>query len=316
MTAALATTLTLAAGGALADDYPSKPIRFVIPFGPGSGTDTSARYYAQKVSELAGVPVVVDNRPGGNGFIAVRAVLDAPADGYTLFIGSNSTLATNTALFRQLPYDPIKDFKPIALLLKTPGVLSVPADSGFKTVQDLVEHAKRNPGKLNFAAGSAGYQLMGEYFSQINGIQASHIPFKGAGEAVTAVASGTVDYAFAEVTSSQALVQSGKIRALVVADEGRAASLPDVPSADEAGMPDFKVYTWAAAMVNANTPEDVVRTIEGYFHDVARLPETEVFFEQFGQKPQLGSARDLGDFNVQEIELWNRIVNLANIEKQ
>ncbi|NYT25456.1 tripartite tricarboxylate transporter substrate binding protein [Alcaligenaceae bacterium] len=308
--------LPVAGKAATAGDFPSKPIRFVLPFGPGSGTDTSARYYAQKISELAGVPVVVENRPGGNGFIAVKSVLDAPADGYTVFIGSNSTLATNSAVFKDMPYDPAKDFEPITLMLKTPGVLSVPEDSEFKTVRDLVDHAKKNPGILNFGSGSAGYQLMGEFFNQINGIDAANIPFKGAGETITAVASKTVDYGFAEVTSTQTLAQSGRVRALVIADEHRAPPLPDAPTSAEAGIPEFRIYVWTAAVARADTPADIMEKLEGYFHDVSLLPETEEFFAKFGQKPQLGGSKELREFNREDIDLWERIARNANIEKQ
>jgi len=296
--------------------FPSKPIRFVLPFGPGSGTDTSARYYAQKISELAGVPVIVENRPGGNGFIAVKSVLDAPADGYTVFIGSNSTLATNMAVFKDMPYDPARDFEPITLMLKTPGVLSVPEASKFKTVHDLVDHARKHPDILNFGSGSAGYQLMGEFFNQINGIKATNIPFKGAGETVAAVASETVDYGFAEVTSTQALAQSGRVRALVVADDHRAPSLPDAPTSAEAGMPEFRIYVWTAAVARAGTPSDIMEKLEGYFHKVSLMPETEEFFLKFGQTPQLGGSKELREFNQKDIDLWERIARNANIEKQ
>ena len=227
----LVTTGLLAASGllpvtqALAQEFPSRPIRFVVPFPPGSGTDTSARYFARKLTEMVGQPVVVDNKPGANGFIAVRAVQSAPADGYTVFIGSNSTLAVNVALFKNLPYDPVADLAPLTMLMRSPALLIVPGNSGPRTLSDLVADARAKPGQLNFGAGSAGYQLMAEAFNDAARVQTVHVPFKGASEAVTAVSAGTVHFAFAEMTSAQELVRSGKLRAMAVASERRVPSL-------------------------------------------------------------------------------------------
>ncbi|MFT0849203.1 tripartite tricarboxylate transporter substrate binding protein [Achromobacter sp. F4_2707] len=303
-------------GKAAASDYPSKPIRFIVPFNPGSGTDTSARFYAQKVSELAGVPVIVENRPGGNGFIAVRAVLDAPADGYTILVGSNSILATNTALFKELPYDPIKDFKPIAFIFKTPAVLAVPDESPFLTLDDLLAYAQANPGKLNYGTGSAGYQLVGEHFSQLTGTKAVNIPFKGAGETVTAVASKTVDYGFADITAAQALAQADRIRLLVIADDQPYPSVPNAVLAKDAGVPDFKIFLWVAVAASSQTPDDIMQKIEGYFDQVSRLPETGEFFAGFDLKPQFGGSEELQAFIKNEISLWNSVAQTADIEKQ
>ena len=155
---ALAAAALIPAAPALAQaqDFPNRPIKFVVPFPPGSGTDTSARYFGKKLSEMTGQPVIVENKPGANGFIAVKQVLAAPADGYTVFVGSNSTLAVNVALFRSLPYNPQTDFAPLSMMMRAPAVLAVPPQSRFKTLGDLVAAAKAAPGKLNHAAGSAG----------------------------------------------------------------------------------------------------------------------------------------------------------------
>jgi len=164
-------------------DAANRPIRFVVPFPPGSGTDTSARYFARKLTELSGQPVVVDNRAGGNGFIAVRAVLAAPADGSTVFVGSNSTLAVNVALFKSLPYDPVADFAPLSMLMRSPALLVVPGQAEQQTLGDLISAARARPDALNYGAGSAGYQLMAELFNDAARVQTHHVPFKGAGEA-------------------------------------------------------------------------------------------------------------------------------------
>jgi len=211
----------MSTGQALAQEFPSKPIKFVVPFPPGSGTDTSARYFGKKLSDATGQPVVVENRPGANGFIAVRAVLLAPADGYTVFVGSNSTLAVNTALFKSLPYDPVTDLAPLTMMMRAPALLIVPPSSNYKSMADLIAAAKSQPDKLDYGAGSAGYQLMAELFNDMAKVQTHHVPYKGASEAITAVVSGTVSMAFADITSAYALGKGGKLRALAVASDRR-----------------------------------------------------------------------------------------------
>ena len=301
---------------AQAQDYPSRPIKFVVPFGPGSGTDTSARYFARKLTELTGQPVVVDNKPGANGFLAVRAVLQAPADGYTVFVGSNSTLAVNAALFKQLPYDPVGDFAPLSMMMRSPALLIVPGEASPSSLSDFVTAARGNPGKLNYGAGSAGYQLMAEAFNDAARVQTHHVPFKGAAEAVTAVAAGTVNFAFAEMTSAQELVKGGKIKALAVAAEKRVPALAQVPTAQEAGLPGFTAYTWVAAMMHAKTPKPQIDRMAALLSSIARQPETREFYEKIGAEVMVGGAEELRNFQAAEIRLWKRIATQAKVEQQ
>ena len=313
--------ITLGATAALspalhAQDFPSKPIKFIVPFGPGSGTDTSARYYSKKLQELTGQPVVVENRPGGNGFIAVKQALAAPADGYTVFIGSNSTLAVNTALFKTLPYDPQKDFAPLTMLMRAPAVVIAPGDGDVKVLKDLVAKAQANPGKVNFGAGSAGYQLMGELFNDVAKAQTVHVPFKGAGEVATAVAGHTVDYAFAEATSVQELIKAGRLKGLAVASDTRIAALPNVPTAKEAGLPGIEAYTRVGAMVNAKTPPDIAAKLAGWFTQIANHPETQQFYANLGATAMGGGPAQMTQFQADEIALWKRIATQAKIELQ
>ncbi|PHM19636.1 MAG: ABC transporter substrate-binding protein [Curvibacter sp. PD_MW3] len=318
----LVTTGLLAASGllpvtqALAQEFPSRPIRFVVPFPPGSGTDTSARYFARKLTEMVGQPVVVDNKPGANGFIAVRAVQSAPADGYTVFIGSNSTLAVNVALFKSLPYDPVADLAPLTMLMRSPALLIVPGSAGPRTLSDLVADARAKPGQLNFGAGSAGYQLMAEAFNDAARVQTMHVPFKGASEAVTAVSAGTVHFAFAEMTSAQELVKSGKLRALAVASERRVPSLSSVPTATEAGLPGFTAYTWVAAMVPVKTPKAETDKLASLMTAIERMPETREFYERIGAEVMNGGPEEMRAFQNSEIQLWKRIAAKAKVEQQ
>jgi tripartite-type tricarboxylate transporter receptor subunit TctC len=223
---AVAATLLVPAGLVHAQAYPSRPIKFVVPFPPGSGTDTSARYFGRKLTELTGQSVVVENKPGANGFIAVQNVLAAPADGYTVFVGSNSTLAVNVALFKKLPYNPQTDLAPLSMMMRAPSVIVVPPQSPYKTLKDLIDTAKAQPGKLNHAGGSAGYQLMNEALNEQAGIDIRNVPFKGASEALTAVASGNVVVGVADITASTELITGGKLRALAIASDRRAACPP------------------------------------------------------------------------------------------
>jgi len=304
-------------GAALAQDaFPGKPIKFVVPFPPGSGTDTSARYFGRKLTELTGQPVVVENRAGANGFLAVNAVLQAPADGYTVFIGSNSTLAVNVALLKSLPYDPVADFAPLSMLMRSPALVIAPGTSPHRSLGELVAAAKAQPDRLNFGAGSAGYQLMAELFNDAAKVQTHHVPFKGAGEAVTAVAAGTVDFAFAEMTSAQELVKAGRLRALAVAAEKRVPALPSVPTASEAGLAGFTAYTWVAAMVNVKTPKPVTAKLAELMTKIENLPETREFYEKLGAEVMRGGPDEMRAFQKEEIELWKRIAVKAKVEQQ
>lgn len=313
---ALAATLLIPTGPALAQNYPSRPIKFVVPFPPGSGTDTSARYFGRKLTELTGQPVVVENKPGANGFIAVQNVLAAPADGYTVFVGSNSTLAVNVALFKKLPYNPQVDLVPLSMMMRAPTMLVVPPQSPYQTLKELVDAARAQPGKLNHAGGSAGYQLMNEALNEQAGIDVRNVPFKGASEALTAVASGTVDLAFADITASTELIKAGKLRALAVASDRRASVLPAVPHMGEAGMPGYSAYVWVAAMVSAKTPKAETDKLASLLAQIERLPETREFYEKLGAETMQGGAAEMRQFQSAEIDRWRRIAIKAKVEQE
>jgi tripartite-type tricarboxylate transporter receptor subunit TctC len=313
------TALTMTSLGAHAQNTANadaKTLKFVVPFPPGSGTDTSARYYARKVTELTGQPVVVENKAGANGFIAVRAVLSAPADGTTVFVGSNSTLAVNAALFKQLPYDPVGDFAPLSMLMRAPALMIAPPQLPQAHLADFISAARAQPGAFSYGSGSAGYQLMAELFNDAAKVQIMGVPFKGASEAVTAVASGTVQLAFAEMTSAQELVKSGRIRALAVASDKRSGVLPQVPTASEAGLPGFTAYSWVAAAVNSRTPKEDTDRLAALFTRIANLPETREFYERIGAEVMRGGPQEMRAFQNDEIRLWKRIAAQAKVELQ
>jgi tripartite-type tricarboxylate transporter receptor subunit TctC len=297
-------------------DYPNKPIKFIVPFPPGSGTDTSARYFGKKLAEMTGQTVVVDNKPGANGFIAARAVLAAPADGYTVFVGGNSVFAVNAALFKNLPYDPVVDFSPLTMMMRSPAVLIAPPQSPHTTVAELVAAAKAQPDKLDYGSGSAGYQLMAELFNEVAGVQTHHVPFKGAGESISAVAAGTVHWAFADITGAAEMVKGGKLRALAVASDKRVPALPQVPTASEAGLSGFTAYIWVASAVAAKTPKALTDKLAGLLTKIENLPETREFYERLGAEVMRGGPDEMRQFQNAEIQLWKRIVTRAKVEQQ
>lgn len=299
-----------------AQGFPDQPIKFVVPFGPGSGTDTSARYFARQLQQLTGQPVIVENRPGANGFIAVKNVLSAAPDGYTVFIGSNSTLAVNEALFKQLPYDPVADFSPLTMMMRSPAMLAASPQAPYNTLKELIAYAQANPGEVNFGAGSAGYQLMGELLNDAADIKTVHVPFKGAGDTITAVASNTVGYTFAEVTAVQELAKGGRVKALAVASNQRIGTSPEVPTMSEAGLPGFEAYTWVGAMVSAKTPADQTAKLADLFTQISKMDETREFYQRLGATPMTGGPAQMHEFQKNEIALWKRIVQKANVPQQ
>jgi tripartite-type tricarboxylate transporter receptor subunit TctC len=296
--------------------YPSRPIRIIVPFPAGTGTDGTARVFAKKIADISGQAVVVENKPGGNGFIGVQAVLNAPADGYTVFIGSNSTLSTNAATFRKLPYDPLTDFAPISLLMHGPCLVIVPANSPYKTLNDLIEDARKRPTALNYGSGSISYTLYTEWLNEMAKIKTTNVPYKGASEAVNGVLSGTVDYAVVNASGPTELVRAGKIRALVHTAPERSPLLPDVPSSAQAGFPDFLAYNWVAAAVSAKTPPDIVKKLETLFAQAGATPEVRDYHARQQTPLLMSSPAELRRYQTEEIVRWKRLMAVAGLELQ
>jgi tripartite-type tricarboxylate transporter receptor subunit TctC len=297
-------------------DYPNRPIRLVVSFPPGSGTDSTARYVARKLEEKTGQSVVVENRPGGNSFIAVQTVTRAEPDGYTLLLASNSPVATNVAMFRQLPYDPVGELAPIARLGVGAMALVVNPAAPFHTVAELVAHARQQPGKLNYGAGSASYQIATELFLTQGQIKANHVPYKGAAPALTDVAAGQVDFAFADYGAVLPLLQAGKLRLLAVTSEKRLATQPNTPTLQESGFPGYFMVNWTAAFAPAKTPRPVVEKLEKLLLEINAAPETAEFFARTNWDVFTGNAAELRRFQLAEIRKWSDAAARAGIPKQ
>ncbi len=256
----LALGLTFACADAPAQNYPSKPIRLVVPYPPGGPLDIMARAIGQKLTEAWHQPVVVDNRAGAGGNIGADLVAKSPADGYTLLMGAVATHAINPTLYGKLTYDPVKDFTPVALVAQVPNILVVNPSVPAKSVKELIEFARARPGYLNFGSGSTGStgHLAGELFKTMAGVQMVHIPYKGGAPAMADLLAGQVQLMFDNLANALPNVRAGRLRALAVTTLARSQAMPDLPTIAESGLPGFDLTTWFGLMVPAGTPPEIV----------------------------------------------------------
>jgi tripartite-type tricarboxylate transporter receptor subunit TctC len=308
--------VALAATGAFAQDYPSKPVTFVVPFAAGSATDQLARALGQGVTEAAKQSVVVDNKPGASGFIAAQQVAKAPADGYTVLISTNTTHAANEHLFKSLPYDPVKDFVPVTLLGKGGQIMIVNPKVEAKTVAEFVALAKKNPGKLSFGSGSSSSRIAGELLQQMANIQVLHVPYKSNPLAITDLLGGTIDFMITDTATGLPQVKAGKVRALGVTATKRSPLAPDVPTIDEAGVKGYEMGYWFAAYVPAKTPPAVVKRLQELLVAATKGAQAVKFYESTGVDPATSTSEELAKFQAAESQKWGRIVQAAKIEKE
>lgn len=315
---AVLSVAALAQGGSAraASDYPAHPVKIIVSLPPGSGADTTARFLSKHLAERFKQPFVVENRPGANSFIAAQAVATAPPDGYTLFVASNSPMTTNAAVFKNLPYDALKDFAPVAPIARFPMALVVPAQSPYRSVADLVAAARAAPGQLNFASGTATYQVVLELFHEQNGIKATHVPYKGTSAALADVAGGVVQYSVADVSAALPLIRGGKLRPLAVTSTRRIKDLPDVPTMQESGNKGFEAYAWTAAFFPAKVDPAIVARVSDAVQALVRSEEGKAFMEQLGGEPFVGGPATLAAFQRDELASMRRIAKLANIQQE
>jgi len=313
---AAASLLPTVAAAQSAPAFPSKTIRFIVPFAPGSITDVAARFYAKRLTALGGQPVIVENRPGANGLIGVQAVLNSSADGYTILVGTTSTLATNVALYRSLPYDPVADFAPLTTMVAIPTIIVAPKDTPFQALPDLVKAGKVQSGKLNYLAGATSYHLMGELFNEVSGVTSTHIPYKGSSEALRAAISKEVDFAILDASTALGAIKGNAVKPLAIASERRLALLPDVPTAKESGIANYTASTWVAAAISSKTPQAVTAQLEKLMTTIANEKETHEFFAGIGAEMLPSGSQALSKLIVENIDLWKRVATSAKIELQ
>jgi tripartite-type tricarboxylate transporter receptor subunit TctC len=316
--ACAAAALLAAAGGASAQGAawkPDKPIKAVIPFAAGSATDGIARIVLDEVGRQLGQTVVIENRAGASGTLGAQIVAKSDPDGYTFLVTTSSHTVTPST-FSQLPYDAIADFTPVVPLVSIPNVIVVSAKRDYKTAKDLVDDAKKNPGKMNYASAGAGSatHLAAERFRLSAGIEAQHVPFKGSSEAITEILSDRIDFYAAPINTAAPLIKEGKLKGLAVSSQQRASALPDIPTTVQAGFPDSGYEFWVGALLPRNTPQPIV---EAYVNAITKAladPAVAKKLADLGADPMKMSPADFGKMIAAEIKSNAAVVKAAGIK--
>jgi tripartite-type tricarboxylate transporter receptor subunit TctC len=306
----------LFATNVVAQEWPNKPIRWIVPFPPGGAMDVMARALAEKSSKSLGQAVVIENKPGAGGNIGADLVARSDADGYTMMITSIG-MATNKFLYPKLSYDPVKDFTPVSLIAIVPNVLVTNATQpNVKTVSDVVANAKAQPGKLTYASAGNGssIHLAGEVFTSMAKIDMQHIPYKGSSPAVTDLLGGQVNYMFDSITSAKPHIDSGKLRPIGITTSKRSKALPNVPTIAESGLPGYEVTPWFAVFVPAATPKPIVNKLNAALLDALKSPEIKAKFDGIGAEPLGTTPDELASYLNKEIERWGKVISTNNIK--
>jgi tripartite-type tricarboxylate transporter receptor subunit TctC len=314
--AAAFAALALVAGPAAGQPYPAKPIRFVVPYPPGGASDVTARVLAQKLTESMGQQVIVDNKPGANGIVALEWFVKQPPDGYTILMANLGPNAINPSVYAKLPYDAVKDFAPITLTTLVPQVLVVDPKLEVRSLKDLLALAKSKPGQLQYANGGNGSSNhMGiELLKSMAGVDIVAIPYKGDAQAMQDVMGGQVQLTLPTAVAASPHVKSGKLRALAVSTKKRVASLLDVPTVDEAGVPGFESFSWGGVMAPAGTPKEIVARLHAEIVKALKQPDVQERLQGLGAEIVGNSPEEFGAFVQAEIEKWARVAKFANVK--
>ena len=314
------TTLLLACllgfvSAAHADEYPTRPIRLIVPFASGGGNDTVARLVGESLGKRLGQPVVVDNRPGAGGVVGAEAAARAPADGYTLFLGGVGSHAINPNLHKDLPYDPIKDFAPVSLIASAPLILVVHPSLPAQSVQQLITFAKSHPGKLNYASNGNGSSshLAAVMFASMTGIDMAHIPYKGLSPALADLLGGQDHLMFSSVVAILPQVRAGKLRALAVTSRKRMALLPDVPTVAESGVPNYETSSWYGVLAPAGVPPEIVRRLHDEIVKALAQDDMRKALAQEGAEPVGDSPEEFAKFIVAEKRRLGAVIESGKV---
>ncbi|WP_028168234.1 Bug family tripartite tricarboxylate transporter substrate binding protein [Bradyrhizobium elkanii] len=317
-TAIAALAVGAASHPAQAQDYPNRPITLVIPFAPGGSTSIVGRGIAEKMSELLGEKIVIDNRPGAGGTVGTKAVAKSDPDGYTLVLGYTGTLAIGPSLYKKAGYDPRKDFAPIGMIGNAPNSLVVHPSFPAKSVAELIAYAKQNPGKVSFGSAGAGTasHITGEYFARSAGISLVHVPYKGTGPALVDLIGGHIPMAFAPIPASHANVSGGTLRALAVTSVTRSGLLPDVPTIAEAGVPGFDASLYYGLAAPAGTPRPIVDKLNKVLRDALASEEVKRQLGSDGTEITPGSPEDYAEFIDKDEKKWAQLVKASGVEPE
>jgi tripartite-type tricarboxylate transporter receptor subunit TctC len=307
----------MAGAAAAADgDYPNRPINLVLPFAAGSGTDTTTRLIARELGAALNATTVIDNKAGANGSIAASFVARAPADGYTLFVTTNTTHSANPYLLKLMSYDPIKDFTPIARTGDLPFMLVINPEIPANSVAELIALAKKDPGKFSYASGSSSAIVSGATFARLAGLDLLHVPYKSSPPALTDVIAGRVSMMFVDVPTGLPHVNGKALKALAVTTKYRSKLLPDLPTMDEAGVKGFDITSWQGWLGPANLPPEVVKKLNTALRGIIDRPEIKQQLAERGMEAFSGPPEEFDGFLKEQLVVWKKLVEDAGIEKQ
>jgi tripartite-type tricarboxylate transporter receptor subunit TctC len=308
---ALAAALLAFAGSAAAEDYPAKPVKWVVPYTPAGTTDILARIVGQYLSDHLGQQFVIDNRPGAGNNIGTEVVVNAPPDGYTLLL-VNPANGINATLYKKLPFNFLRDIAPVAGIVRVPNVMEVTPGFPAKTVAEFVAYGKAHPGKINMASSGNGtsVHLSGELFMAMSGMKMTHVPYRGSGPALTDLIAGTVDVMYDNLPASVEFIRSGKLRALAVTTEQRNEALPDVPTVGET-VPGYEASAWFGIGAPKNTPAAIVDKLNRTVNAALADPKMKARLAELGGIPLTGSAADFGKVMASETEKWAKAVKFS-----
>ncbi len=311
------TSLSIAHAEGAADGYPNKPIRFVVPFAPGGGTDIVARQIAARLGKTWGQPIIVDNRPGAATIVGTDYTVHAPADGYTIMEGSAS-LAITPSTHAKLPYDALKDLKPVIQTASQAYVVVVNPRSSIKSIEELLAQARAHPGKLTFGSpgpGSGGH-LATELFKVLGHVDLRHVPYRGDSPALTDVMGGQIDVMFSTISPALPLVKSGKLRAIGITTAKRVVQLPDVPTIAEAGVPGYEATSWNGVLAPANTPQPIIEKLNAEIGRILQAPDMQKWFQEDGAMAGGGTPEQFSALIRANTEKWAKVVKAANIQPE
>ncbi|WP_459618181.1 Bug family tripartite tricarboxylate transporter substrate binding protein [Bordetella sp. 2513F-2] len=301
-----------------ADDYPSKPVTVIVPFVPGGSSDITARSVTPGLSQILGQTFVVENKPGANSAIGAQALARSEPDGYTMMVGSIGTFAINEGLYKNLSYNPSKDFTYLTQAVRNPNVLVAPPSFPANSVAELVEYAKKNPGKVSYASSGTGSSdhLSAVLFRQRTGTTGVDVPYRGGGAAIADLIGGQVNVSFQNLGAVQTHVKAGKLKALAVTGEKRATDLPDVPTLAEAGIPDMVVYSWQGFAVPKGTPEPAVQKLSDALRKTLRDPKVTQTLQGLGFEVVANTPQEFAAFQQDEVRRWKDVIQKSGIELQ
>lgn len=305
------------AHAALGQGYPNKPVRIVVPFAAGSATDIVARLLGEELTTALNQAFIVDNKPGASAIIGAEAVAKSPPDGYTLFVTTNTSHSANPFLFKKLPYDPIKDFTPVAGIMIIPVIVVVDPKLPINTMQELVSYAKANPGKVSFGYGNSIGQVVGASFAKAAGITVTPVPYKSSPQAMTDVIGGQVSYGVTDMAAGQQLVKGGKLRAIGVSSEKRSPLMPDLPAISETpGLSGFDVIAWVAMFAPAGTSKEIVDKLSAEVRKALAKPEIKERITTFAAETMPSNPEQLGVFVRAQLANWGKRIKDAGIEPE